>query len=112
MTISHVAFENFSENIYQNKKVQKIKRKSIKRMNGILLEGEFLSRCAKSLSAMIDDEASFQGIFNDLQQFEEEEQAGRAEQQGAGDLLSNAEGSGASEASAEAAMPILDLSSV
>jgi hypothetical protein len=38
------------------------------------------------------------------------EQAGRAEQQGAGDLLRNAEGSGASEASAEAA--ILDLSSV
>jgi hypothetical protein len=51
-------------------------------MNGILLEGEVLGRCAMS--------------------------AGRAAQQGAGDLLSDAEGSVASEA----AMPIVDLFSV
>jgi hypothetical protein len=43
---------------------------------------------------------------DDLQQFEEEEQVGRAEQQGAGDLLSDAEGKVASEA----AMAIVDLS--
>jgi hypothetical protein len=53
---------------------------------------------------MIDGEAS---IFVDLQQFEPEEQAGLAEQQGAGDLLSDAEGSAASEA----AMHILAVSS-
>jgi hypothetical protein len=55
------------------------------------------------------NEASFESIFDDLQQFEEEEQAGRAGQQGARDLLSDAEGSAASEAGAEAAMPIVDL---
>jgi hypothetical protein len=43
--------------------------------------------------AMIDDEASFESIYNDLQQFEGEEQAGHAEQQVAGDMLSNADGS-------------------
>jgi hypothetical protein len=59
-----------------------------------------------------NDEASFESIFDDLQQFEEEEQAGRAEQQGARDLLSDAEGSVASEGGAEAAMPIVDLFSV
>jgi hypothetical protein len=53
------------------------------KMNGMLLDVEALSRCVKSMMAMIDDEASFEGTFNDLQQFEEEEQAGRAEQQGA-----------------------------
>jgi hypothetical protein len=58
---------------------------------------------------MIDDEASFESIFDDLQHFEEEEQAGRAVQQGLGDLLSDAEGSVASEAGAEAAMPIVAL---
>jgi DNA-binding PucR family transcriptional regulator len=68
------------------------------KMNGILLEGEALSRCAKSKSAMIHDEASSESIFVDLQQFEEEEQAGRTERQGAGDLFSDAEGSVASEA--------------
>jgi hypothetical protein len=52
-------------------------------MNGILLEGEAL-RHAKSVLAMIDDEAS----FDDLQQFQEEEQVGSAGQQGSGDLLS------------------------
>jgi hypothetical protein len=43
---------------------------------------------------MIYYEASFkfESISVDLQQFEEEEQAGRAEQQGAGDLLRDAEG--------------------
>jgi Fe2+ or Zn2+ uptake regulation protein len=56
-----------------------------------------------------NDEASVESIFNDLQQFEEEEQVGRAEQQGASALLSHAEGSVASEASAEAVMPIVDL---
>jgi hypothetical protein len=81
------------------------------KMSGMLLEGEALSRCAKSMSAMIDNEASFESIFDDLQQFEEEEQAG-AEQQGTGDLVSNAEGSVAPEADAEAAMPIVDLFSV
>jgi hypothetical protein len=43
--------------------------------------------------AMIDDEASFESIHNDLQQFEEEEQAGHAEQQVAGDMLRHADGS-------------------
>jgi hypothetical protein len=43
---------------------------------------------------------------------EEEEQAGHAQQQGAGDLLSDAEGSVAYEAGIEAAMPIVDLYSV
>jgi hypothetical protein len=57
------------------------------KMNGMLLEGEALSRCAKSMSAMIDDDASFEGIFDDLQQVEETEQVGHAEQQGADDLL-------------------------
>jgi hypothetical protein len=47
-------------------------------MNGILLEGVDLSRCAESMSAMMDDEASFESIFYDLLQFEEEEQAGSA----------------------------------
>jgi hypothetical protein len=60
---------------------------------------------------MIDKEASSESIFDDLQQFEEEEQAGCA-QQGAGDLVSNAEGSVAPEADAEAAMPIVDFFSV
>jgi hypothetical protein len=81
------------------------------KMNGMLLEGEALSHCAKSMSAMIDNEASFESIFDDLQ-FEEEEQAGCAEQQGAGDLVSDAEGSVAPEADAEAAMPIVVLFSV
>jgi hypothetical protein len=54
-------------------------------MNGILLEWEALSRCAKSMPSMIDNKASFKSIFDDLQHFEEEEQVGRAEQQGAGD---------------------------
>jgi hypothetical protein len=52
------------------------------KMNGMLLEREALRRCAKSMLAMIYDEASFEGIFDDLQQFEEEEQAGHAEQPG------------------------------
>jgi hypothetical protein len=82
------------------------------KMNGMLLEGEALIHCVKSMSAMIDNEASFKSIFDDLQQFEEEEQAGCAEQQGAGDLVSNAEGSVAPEADAEAAMPILALFSI
>jgi hypothetical protein len=43
-------------------------------MNGMLLEGEVLSRRAKSTLAAIDDEATFESIFDDLQQFEEEEQ--------------------------------------
>jgi hypothetical protein len=41
---------------------------------------------------MIYYEASFESISVDLQQVEEEEQAGRAEQQGASDLLRGAEG--------------------
>jgi hypothetical protein len=44
------------------------------------------------MSAMIDNEASFEGIFDDLQQFEPEEQAGHANQQSADDLFSDAEG--------------------
>jgi hypothetical protein len=75
------------------------------KMNRMLPAGEALSCCAKSMTAMIDDEASFEGIFDDLQQFEEEEQAGHTEQQGADDLLSDAEGSVASEA----VMPMVDL---
>jgi hypothetical protein len=55
--------------------------------------------------AMIDDDASCEGIFDDLQQLEEEEQAGHAEQQGADDRLSDAEGSVASEA----VVPMVDL---
>jgi hypothetical protein len=82
------------------------------KMDGMLLEGEALSHCAKPMSAMIDNEASFETIFDDLQQVEEEEQAGCAEQQGAGDPVSDAEGSVAPEADAEAAMPIVDLCSV
>jgi hypothetical protein len=82
------------------------------KMNRMLLEGEALSHCAKSMSTMIDNEASFESIFDDLQQFEEEEQAGCAEQQGAGDLVSDAEGSVAPEADAEAAKSIVDLFSV
>jgi hypothetical protein len=42
------------------------------------------------MPAMIDDEASFESIFDDLQQFKEQNQARRAEQQGAGGLLSDA----------------------
>jgi hypothetical protein len=48
------------------------------KMNGMLLEGEALGRCAKPMSAMIDDEARVESIFDGLQKFEEEEQAGRA----------------------------------
>jgi hypothetical protein len=77
-------------------------------MNGILLEAEAFSRCAKSTSAMVDDEASFGSTFDDLQQLDEEGRAGRAELQGAGDLLSDAEGM----VVYEAAMPIIDLLSV
>jgi hypothetical protein len=80
------------------------------KMNGMLLEGEALSHCAKSMSAMIDNEASFESIFDDLKQFEEK--AGCAEQQGTGDLVGDAERSVAPEADAEAAMPIVDLFSV
>jgi hypothetical protein len=58
---------------------------------------------------MIDNEASFESIFDDLKQFEEEEQAGYAEQQGAGDLVSDAQGSVSPEPDAEAAMPVVDL---
>jgi hypothetical protein len=47
-------------------------------MNGILLDGEALRRCAQSMSSVIDDEASFESIFDDLQHFKEEEQAGHA----------------------------------
>jgi hypothetical protein len=43
------------------------------KMNGMLLEWEALSCCAKSTSAMIDNQASFESIFDDLQHFEEEE---------------------------------------
>jgi hypothetical protein len=66
---------------------------------------EAIRRCAESMLAMIEDAASFEGIFDDLQQFEAEEQAGHAEQQGANDLFSDAEGSVASEA----VMPMVDL---
>jgi hypothetical protein len=82
------------------------------KMNGMLLEGEALSHCAKSMSAMIDNDASVESIFDDLHQFEEEEQAGCAEQQGTGDLGSDAEESIAPEADAEVVMPIVDLFSV
>jgi hypothetical protein len=83
-------------------------------MNGILLEGEALSRCGKSLLAMIDNEASFERIVDDLQQLEEEVQVGRAEQQGVICLAmqNSAEGSVASEAGAETAMPIVDFFTV
>jgi hypothetical protein len=82
------------------------------KIDGILLEGEHLSRCAKSGSAMLDNEASFEGIFGDLQQFEEQEPAEHAEKEGTGDHLSDAEGSVASEGRIEAAMPIVDLLAV
>jgi hypothetical protein len=48
-------------------------------MNGIVLGGVALSLCTKSMPAVIDDEASVESSFDDLQQFEEEEQAGRAQ---------------------------------
>jgi hypothetical protein len=75
----------------------------------MLLEGEDLSRCAKSVSVTLDDEASFEGIFDDLQQFEQEGQEECAEQEGAGNLFSDAEGTVASEGRAEASMPVVDL---
>jgi hypothetical protein len=59
------------------------------RMSGILLEGEALSRCDEGISAITNNEASFESSFDNLQQFEKEQQAGRAERQGAGDLLSD-----------------------
>jgi hypothetical protein len=59
--------------------------------------------------AMLDDEASFEGIFDQQQQFGDEEQAERAEQEGAGVLLSDAGGSAASVGCTEAAIPIVDL---
>jgi hypothetical protein len=77
------------------------------KMNGILLEGEALNVCTKSMSATIDDEASVESIFDDLQHFEEAKKAGRA-----GDLLCDVAGSVASDAGSEAAMPIVDLFSV
>jgi hypothetical protein len=40
------------------------------KMNKMLLEGEVLSRCAKYTSALLDNEASFESICDDLQQFE------------------------------------------
>jgi hypothetical protein len=67
------------------------------KMNKMLLEGESLSRFAKSMLTMMDDVASFESVFDDLQQCEEEEQAGHVEQ-GADDLLRDAEGSVASKA--------------
>jgi hypothetical protein len=60
-------------------------------MNGILLKEEGFSRGVNLGLAMIEDEASFEIIFDDLQQFGKEEPAGGAEQQDAGDLLSDAE---------------------
>jgi hypothetical protein len=74
-------------------------------MNEMLLDMEALGRCPMSISALIDDEASVESIFDYLQQFEEDEQARRPEQQGAGDPLSDTKGSVASEA----AMPIVDF---
>jgi hypothetical protein len=44
-------------------------------MNGILLEGEVISRRTKYMSAMLDTAASFEIIYDDLQQFEEQGQA-------------------------------------
>ena len=61
------------------------------KMNGNLLEGERLSTCAKQVAAMLDDGASFESIFDDLAQFEEEEQAERAADEGADELLSDVE---------------------
>jgi hypothetical protein len=45
----------------------------------IPLPGEAHSLCAKSMPAIMDDEASFESNFDDLQQREEEEQAGYAD---------------------------------
>jgi hypothetical protein len=78
------------------------------KMNGVLLEGEVLSRCAKSVLAMLDYEAGFESMLDDLLQFEEEEQPVRTEQEGAGDLLSNAESSVAFESRNE----VVDLFAV
>jgi hypothetical protein len=64
------------------------------------------------VSAMLDGEVSFQRFFDDLQQFEEGEQAECAEREGAGDVLSGAERSVASDGRTEAAMPIADTLSV
>jgi hypothetical protein len=50
------------------------------KMNGMLLEGENLSRFPKFVSAMREDKASFEGILDDLQYFEEDEQVEGAEQ--------------------------------
>jgi hypothetical protein len=79
---------------------------------GCCLKGGVISHCAESVSAMLADEASFEGIFDALQQSEEEEQAKRAEQEGAGDLLGDAERSVTSSGHTEAAMPIVDLFAV
>jgi hypothetical protein len=57
----HVAFTKISENINQEKKCYE--KYINNEMNGMLLEGEALSHCAKSMSAMIDDEASFERIL-------------------------------------------------
>jgi hypothetical protein len=48
------------------------------KMNRMLLEGEVLSPCAKSVSAMLDNEASFEYVFDELQQFEQAEWSGKA----------------------------------
>jgi hypothetical protein len=98
-TILLVAFKSISE--FFKKLIGTIN----KEMNEMLLNMGALGRCPKSISALIDDEASVESIFDYLQHFEEDEQARRPEQQGAGDSLSDTEGSVASEA----AMPIVDL---
>jgi hypothetical protein len=81
------------------------------KMNGMLLEGEVLSRCAKYMLAMLDTEASSESIYGDLQQLEEHEQAERAEQENASDLRKDAEGSVACEAGTEACLLLTCLQS-
>jgi hypothetical protein len=54
----------FHKNLGKHKSEKKCYEKYINnKMNGMLLEGEALSHCAKSMSAMIDDEASFERIL-------------------------------------------------
>jgi hypothetical protein len=64
------------------------------------------------VSALLDDEASFEGIVDDLKELEEEEQAERAGQEGAGDLLSDAEASVPSEGRIDAALPMVNMFAV
>jgi hypothetical protein len=77
------------------------------KMDGMLHEGEVLSRCAKPVSAMLADEASFESILNDLQQFEKEDQV--REQERAHTALVICLAMQKDEGRTQATRPIIDL---